>query len=47
MLLLRCISDSVDFEGVLLLVDGVESSQLVLPLGQCTLLFNIQFSVES
>ena len=33
MLLLRCISDSIDFEGALALLDKVDSSKLTLPLG--------------
>ena len=33
MVLLRCITDSVDFKGVLMLMDRVDASNLVLPLG--------------
>ena len=46
MLLLRCISDSIDFEGVLALLDLSESSQLTLPLGRSSILLSAN-SVES
>ena len=46
MLLLRCISDSIDFEGVLALLDRSESPQLTLPLGWSSILLSTN-SVES